>query len=176
MSIRFPEEDVRDHGPRRRRRLGHHAWSKADAVVAMAIVSADATLLVAGENGIGKRTPFRRIPQAIPRRQRHHHHENQRQDRRRRRRAHRAQNDDEIMLITISGQMVRTRVNDIRETGRNTMGVKLIDLGNRRQTQSHRPRHQRRKGGRQRTLPIVVCCPTDWACLEKTDGKNESYN
>jgi DNA gyrase subunit A len=37
-------------------------------------------------------------------------------------------NDDEIMLITVAGQMVRTRVNDIRETGRNTQGVKLIDL------------------------------------------------
>jgi len=35
---------------------------------------------------------------------------------------------DEIMLITIKGQMVRTRVKEIRETGRNTMGVKLMDL------------------------------------------------
>ena len=35
---------------------------------------------------------------------------------------------DEIMLITVAGQMVRTRVNDIREAGRNTQGVKLIDL------------------------------------------------
>ena len=35
---------------------------------------------------------------------------------------------DEIMLITFGGQMVRTRVNDIREAGRNTQGVKLINL------------------------------------------------
>jgi DNA gyrase subunit A len=35
---------------------------------------------------------------------------------------------DEIMLITVGGQMVRTAVKDIRETGRNTQGVKLIDL------------------------------------------------
>lgn len=35
---------------------------------------------------------------------------------------------DEIMLITVSGQMVRTSVKDIRETGRNTQGVKLINL------------------------------------------------
>jgi DNA gyrase subunit A len=35
---------------------------------------------------------------------------------------------DEIMLITTSGQMVRTGVKDIREAGRNTMGVKLVDL------------------------------------------------
>src|SRR5207249_10729008 len=36
--------------------------------------------------------------------------------------------EDEIMLITVSGQMVRTAVKDIREAGRNTQGVKLITL------------------------------------------------
>ena len=35
---------------------------------------------------------------------------------------------DEIMVITAGGQMVRTFVKDIREAGRNTQGVKLIDL------------------------------------------------
>jgi DNA gyrase subunit A len=35
---------------------------------------------------------------------------------------------DEVMLITTGGQMVRLRVGEIRETGRNTMGVKLINL------------------------------------------------
>ena len=35
---------------------------------------------------------------------------------------------DEIMLITVKGQMVRIFVKDIREAGRNTQGVKLIDL------------------------------------------------
>ena len=35
---------------------------------------------------------------------------------------------DEIMLITVTGQMVRTFVKDIREAGRNTMGVKLVNL------------------------------------------------
>jgi DNA gyrase subunit A len=38
------------------------------------------------------------------------------------------QETDELMLITSGGQMVRTFVKDIRETGRNTMGVKLIEL------------------------------------------------
>ena len=36
--------------------------------------------------------------------------------------------NDEIMLLTQQGQMVRTPVKDIREAGRNTMGVKLINL------------------------------------------------
>jgi DNA gyrase subunit A len=35
---------------------------------------------------------------------------------------------DELMLITNKGKMVRTRVSEIRETGRNAQGVKLIDL------------------------------------------------
>jgi len=32
------------------------------------------------------------------------------------------------MLITAAGQMVRIFVKDIREAGRNTQGVKLIEL------------------------------------------------
>jgi DNA gyrase subunit A len=35
---------------------------------------------------------------------------------------------DELMLITNKGQMIRTRVVEVRATSRNTMGVKLIDL------------------------------------------------
>jgi DNA gyrase subunit A len=36
--------------------------------------------------------------------------------------------DDEIMMITEKGQMVRTKVKDIRESGRNTQGVYLVRL------------------------------------------------
>src|SRR5205085_12357637 len=35
---------------------------------------------------------------------------------------------DEIMLITQKGILIRTRVNEIRETGRNAAGVRLIKL------------------------------------------------
>jgi DNA gyrase subunit A len=38
------------------------------------------------------------------------------------------QDADEIMLITVVGQMVRIGVSGIREAGRNTQGVKLINL------------------------------------------------
>jgi len=98
-----------------------------DAVVAAAVVMPDAALLVAGENGIGKRTPFADYPVqgrggkgvitmkttdktggvvgALTVRQ-----------------------TDEIMMITTGGQMVRTAVKEIREAGRNTMGVKLVNL------------------------------------------------
>ncbi len=36
--------------------------------------------------------------------------------------------DDEIMLITTGGVLIRTRVNEIREMGRATQGVTLINL------------------------------------------------
>ena len=44
-----------------------------------------------------------------------------------------------MMLITNKGQMVRTRVKEIRETGRNTMGVKLMDLRNGEKLQAIAP-------------------------------------
>src|SRR5438034_1628579 len=57
MSLRFHEEQLRDQG---RNTVG--VWGirpeKNDHVVASAIVNPTAMLLVAGENGIGKRTPF----------------------------------------------------------------------------------------------------------------------
>ncbi|MFC7217169.1 DNA gyrase subunit A [Streptomyces polyrhachis] len=38
---------------------------------------------------------------------------------------------DEILAITLSGGVIRTRVDQVRETGRDTMGVQLINLGKR---------------------------------------------
>jgi DNA gyrase subunit A len=126
MSIRFSEEDVRAMG---RPAAGVRGINldPSDKVVASALVVKDTTLLVAGENGLGKRTPFDEyriqsrggkgiitmkttektgcVVGALT------VHEN-----------------DEMMLITAGGQMVRTFVKDIREVGRNTQGVKLIEL------------------------------------------------
>jgi DNA gyrase subunit A len=126
MSIRFPESDVRSMGRAAAGVRGINL-SETDAVVALAVVVADASLLVAGQNGIGKRTDFGEYRQqsrggkgiitmkttertgtvvgALT-----------------------VHDADEIMLITVGGQMVRTRVSDIREAGRNTQGVKLIEL------------------------------------------------
>lgn len=126
MSIRFSESDVRSMG---RSATGVRGINleKDDALVAATIVVPDATLLVAGENGIGKRTAFDEyrvqsrggkgiitmktgdktgnVVGAIT-----------------------VHDADEIMLITTGGQMVRIPVQGIREAGRNTMGVKLVDL------------------------------------------------
>src|SRR5438477_5388913 len=137
MSLRFHEEQLRDQG---RNTVG--VWGirpqKGDHVVAIAIVDPNSMLLVAGENGIGKRTSF--------------------DDYRRQSRGGKGiitmktgektgdvvgaltvRETDEIMLITNKGQMVRTRVKEIRETGRNTMGVKLMDLRNAEKLQAIAP-------------------------------------
>ena len=53
--------------------------------------------------------------------------------------ANRFKESDNLMLITNKGQMVRTRVKEIRETGRNTMGVKLMDLRNGEKLQAIAP-------------------------------------
>jgi DNA gyrase subunit A len=126
ISLRFNEEQLRDQG---RNTVG--VWGirpeKGDHVVDMVLVNNDAMLLVAGENGIGKRTKFEEyrsqsrggkgiitmkigdktggVIGALT-----------------------VRDSDELMLITNKGQMVRTRVREIRETGRNAQGVKLIDL------------------------------------------------
>ncbi len=126
QSIRFSEEKVRASG---RQSIGVYGidLAKADKVVALAIVDLQAMLLVAGENGIGKRTPFAEyrlqsrggqgvitmktgektgaVVGALT-----------------------VHDTDEIMLITVGGQMVRIPVGGIREAGRNTMGVKLVNL------------------------------------------------
>jgi DNA gyrase subunit A len=126
MSIRFHEEEARDMG---RNAIG--VWgirpAEGDEVVGIAKVVPDAMLLVAGSNGIGKRTGFDayrrqsrggkgiitmktsdRTGDVIG--------------------ALTVHETDEVMLITTGGQMVRIRVSEIREAGRNTMGVKLINL------------------------------------------------
>ena len=137
MSLRFHEEQLRDQG---RNTVG--VWGirpdKKDHVVAIAIVDPTAMLLVTGENGIGKRTPF--------------------DDYRRQSRGGKGiitmktgdktgdvvgaltvTDKDELMLITTKGQMVRTRVKEIRVVGRNTMGVKLMDLRNGEKLQAIAP-------------------------------------
>src|ERR1051325_8637238 len=126
MSIRFAEDDVRSMG-RPAGGVKGITLEKGDAVVGAAIVVQDATLLVAGENAIGKRTDFGEyrlqsrggkgiitmktgdktgaVVGALT-----------------------VRDADEIMLITTGGQMVRIGVAGVREAGRNTMGVKLVNL------------------------------------------------
>ena len=134
MSIRFSESDVRSMG-RSAAGVKGITLERGDEVVALAVVVPDAALLVAGENGIGKRTSFDEyLVQSES--------GTRKQSRGGKGRitmkvgdktggvvgALTVRDADEIMLITTGGQLVRTFVKDIREAGRNTMGVKLINL------------------------------------------------
>jgi DNA gyrase subunit A len=124
MSIRFSEEQLRTQGRATRGVIGIRLKGKDDYVVTMEVVDSQSTLLIAGQNGQGKRTDYNEyrsqarggsgiiaiktsgVVSALSVRE-----------------------DDEIMLLTKGGQAVRTRVNEVRVIGRTTMGVKLINLG-----------------------------------------------
>ena len=126
MSTRFKEEQARVMG---RNSAGVRGIKprEGDFVVGLAVVNDDARLLVASENGIGKRTPFgdymaknrggvgmitmkctEKTGQVIG--------------------ATSVEEEDELMLMTDGGQSIRIRVSDVRECGRNTQGVKLVTL------------------------------------------------
>ncbi|HTL67133.1 MAG TPA: DNA gyrase subunit A [Lacunisphaera sp.] len=101
---------------------------KGDFLSAIEVCDSEARLLVAREDGIGKRTPF--------------------EDYRLIRRggtgviaidlpedgsvavagALSVRDADEVMLLTAKGQSIRTRVKEIRETGRGAKGVRLVNL------------------------------------------------
>jgi len=153
MSIRFSEEDVRPMGRPATGVRGIELEPK-DAVIAAAIVVPDATLLVAGENGIGKRTDFgeyrlqsragkgiitmkttERTGSVVG--------------------ALTVRDADEVMLITAAGQMVRLAVKDIRETSRNTQGVKLIDLEKKDRLQAIAPVISEEKEDADSSLPLT---------------------
>ncbi|WP_208895242.1 DNA topoisomerase (ATP-hydrolyzing) subunit A [Ureaplasma diversum] len=44
--------------------------------------------------------------------------------------------DDELLIITSSGKIIRTRINEISITGRNTSGVKLVSLDDKEEIKS----------------------------------------
>ncbi len=125
-SIRFEETDVRPMG---RSAMGVRGISLAgdDEVVGMEILSPGATILSVTQNGFGKRTPL--------------------EDYRIQKRGGsgiitirtsdrngpviglaQVTDDDEVMLITDGGKVLRCRVSGISTMGRATQGVTLMDL------------------------------------------------
>ncbi len=126
MSIRFHESDVREMG-RATGGVKGIELEKNDRVIGMVVVRERAELLVVSENGIGKRSMIgdyrvqRRggkgiitmqqtgktgrliaLKDVIP--------------------------EDELMMITKGGVIIRCPVEGIRISGRNTQGVKLMNL------------------------------------------------
>jgi len=126
MAIRFSEADARPMG---RTAAGVRGMQlrESDEVVAMEVVSQDATLLTACENGFGKRTDVGE---------------------------YRVQSrggiglknvqtterngsvvgiacvtdNSELLLVTEQGQIIRMKAGDLRPIGRDTQGVRLMDL------------------------------------------------
>jgi len=128
-AVRFDEDDVRPMG-RNARGVRGMALEPVQKVIAM-LVAEDETqsVLTATENGYGKRTSIVEYTRhgrgtkgmiAIQQTERNG----------RVVAATLVRANDEIMLITDKGVLVRTRVSEIRELGRATQGVTLIALDN----------------------------------------------
>ena len=128
ITIRFKEEEVRSMG-----RTAHGvrgiSLEEGDEVIGMETITPDSTtaILTVTEGGYGKRTPVteyrvqgrggkgiisvkttERNGLAVGFLQ--------------------VRDDDEIMLMAAMGKVLRCKVDDIREIGRNTQGVRLLDL------------------------------------------------
>ena len=126
--IRFSEEDARPIG-RTARGVRGIRLDKTNEVIGMATISheAEASILTATEGGFGKRTLAT---------------EYRRQGRGGRGVSsvkvteknglavsfHQVNDSDEIMIMTAEGKILRTKVGSLRDIGRNSQGVRLIDM------------------------------------------------
>ncbi|MDR5171649.1 DNA gyrase subunit A [Methylobacillus sp. Pita2] len=127
-AVWFDEEDVRAMGRAARGVRGMKLQAKQQVISLLIADDDKQTVLVATENGYGKRTvlaDFRHSGRgtqgvkAIATSERNGVVVG----------ARLVNDDDEIMLITTGGVLIRTRVKEIRELGRATQGVTLINLG-----------------------------------------------
>ncbi len=126
-AVRFDENDVRPMG-RNARGVRGMMLEDGQGVIAMLVAEDEQqSVLTATENGYGKRTPIGEYTRhgrgtkgmiAIQQSERNGKVVA----------ATLVHTDDEIMLITDTGVLVRTRVAEIRELGRATQGVTLISL------------------------------------------------
>ena len=127
MAIRFAQSDVRPMG-RTARGVRGIRLRKGDEVVAMTVVRPGATLLTVTENGYGKRTELGEYRvqsrggvgiisiQASERNGRVAG-------------VACVDGDDEVLLITQQGKVLRMVARDARPIGRATQGVRLIGIG-----------------------------------------------
>jgi len=126
-AVRFDENDVRPMG-RTARGVRGMQLDPGQSVIALLVAEDEAqSVLTATENGFGKRTPISEYTRhgrgtkgmiAIATTERNGKVVA----------ATLVRPDDEIMLITTGGVLIRTRVAEIREMGRATQGVTLIAL------------------------------------------------
>ncbi|MFV0283019.1 MAG: DNA gyrase subunit A [Castellaniella sp.] len=126
-AVRFDENDVRPMG-RTARGVRGMSLEEGQTVIALLVAEDESqSVLTATENGYGKRTSIAEYTRhgrgtkgmiAIQTSARNGKVVS----------AVLVQPEDEIMLITTSGVLVRTRVSEIREMGRATQGVTLINV------------------------------------------------
>ena len=126
MTIQFNTEDVRSMG-RQARGVRAIKLSDNDEVVAMNIRGDETYLLVVTENGFGKKTSFNNF--------------NNQNRGGKGIRCHKVTEktgcvvdtlpvdlDDDVLMVSLNGDMIRIKAKDISTTGRNTMGVTLKNL------------------------------------------------
>ncbi len=127
MSIRFNESDVRDMG---RTAMGVKAITlkKGDKIVGMGTIEDGKDLLVISEFGYGKRTSLDeyRIQSRGGKGIKTYSIKNKTGDLIS---AKVVEDDDEVMLISLSGVIIRLKVSDIPRMGRSTQGVTLMRFG-----------------------------------------------
>jgi DNA gyrase subunit A len=126
-AVRFDENDVRPMG-REARGVRGMQLEEGQQVIAMLVAGSESqSVLTATENGYGKRTPITEYTRhgrgtkgmiAIQTSERNGKVVA----------ATLVDAEDQIMLITTTGVLIRTRVAEIREMGRATQGVTLISL------------------------------------------------
>ncbi len=128
-AMRFAADEVRDTGRATQGVIGIRL-KEDDAVVSMALVpqNAESELLAVSQHGLGKRTPVSDYPskgrggqgvitlditgktgKLVT--------------------LARVDGNEELMVLTQGGQVIRTRVEEVRVTGRNAQGVKVINIG-----------------------------------------------
>ena len=126
-AMRFDENDVRPTGRNARGVRGMKLGAGQQVISLLVADNENMAVLTATENGYGKRTPITEYT-------RHNRgtqgmiaiNTNVRNGKVVA--AQLVESSDEIMLITTGGVMIRTRVSEIREMGRATQGVTLINL------------------------------------------------
>jgi DNA gyrase subunit A len=126
MTIRFDEDQVRSMGRVSRGVIGIKLRS-GDAVVGMVIVEEKAALFTLCENGYGKRTGLENYrPQSRGGVGLKNIKTSERNGKVVALKA--VHNKDDLMMITATGMIIRTGLDQIRSIGRNTQGVRLIKL------------------------------------------------
>ena len=126
QSIRFHEDDVRTMGRMASGVKGINLMAD-DEVVGAAIINSDASILTVTENGYGKRTAESEYPVqsrggkgvlAIKTSERNGKVVG----------VLTVHDEDQVMIIANSGQIIRMPMDSLRLIGRNTQGVRLINL------------------------------------------------